>query len=314
MKLRHVAATCGNNGRSILAANIFWNKYGIQWIQSQTNLNVYQVTVKDILSAWSWFSSMLVNKSIAWFHLEAFSQAVIVALYGMTSNWKAGNFGFLQQSQCLVPLDAVRACADGRCVSNLVRWVVKLQHLIEDLQCRLPWTKTQIASTWKPWWSSFLVSTSSPKCNMRNECCEHVEITRKHMWSRCMSLSCSCCRGSNVIGHSTLPYPQSSWSKHVNQLSTMKFISKQLSFPQLLCQFHHVAIPRPLHTSWCLSCSWSDRPETLNSGTVEGGPEINRTGTEFQHCPFGMEDTGVFQKSEEWLIGFSISFFVHRIS
>ena len=34
---------------------------------------------------------------------------------------KAGNFGFLQQSQCLVPLDAVRACADGRCVSNLVR-------------------------------------------------------------------------------------------------------------------------------------------------------------------------------------------------
>jgi len=34
---------------------------------------------------------------------------------------KAGNFGFLQQSKCLVPLDAVRACADGRCVSNLVR-------------------------------------------------------------------------------------------------------------------------------------------------------------------------------------------------
>ena len=34
---------------------------------------------------------------------------------------KAGNFGFLQQSQCLLPLDAVRACADGRCVSNLVR-------------------------------------------------------------------------------------------------------------------------------------------------------------------------------------------------
>ena len=34
---------------------------------------------------------------------------------------KAGNFGFLQQLQCLVTLDAVRACADGRCVSNLVR-------------------------------------------------------------------------------------------------------------------------------------------------------------------------------------------------
>lgn len=152
---------------------------------------------------------------------------------------------------------------------------------------------------------------------MRNECCEHVEIYWNHQRAHVVSLHEFVMLMLPWFECHWLLYPtrcQSAWSKHVNQLSTMKFISNQLSFPQLLRQFHHVAIPRPLHTSWCLSCSWSDRPETLSSGTVEGGPEINRTGSEFQHCPFGMENTGVFQKSEEWLIGFSISFFVHRIS